>query len=250
MPAAAFSGGRIRNRRVLNLHPATKLGACVLAVAGCFLVPAPLPLLLAPALAGALVFAGVDAGHLVRTARPWWPVALLVVLVHTLTTVEAAPLGHPSWLGVGNGLLALARVSASVLCLAYFFLATPLGELSDSLHWWLRPLRPLGANTTYLGLVLAVALGTAPQVLAEGRRIDAVVRLRRGGTVSRWPSRLIDLGYLVVPLLESVFRRADGLTLSVRRRLPVAPSAAAGPPWRQRIGLLTGVAALVCLVLI
>jgi energy-coupling factor transporter transmembrane protein EcfT len=97
-----------------------------------------------------------------------------------------------------------------------------------------------------------VALGTVPGVLAEGRRITAVVRLRRGGTVAgrglraRWQGGL-DRAHLVIPLLEGLFRRADGLTLALQNRRPGPAPARGHPPAWQLLALVAWCGALVLL---
>ena len=85
--------------------------------------------------------------------------------------------------------------------------------------WWLRPLDGWLLPTGDLALVLAVALGTAPRVLDDGRRLQQVVRLRRGGREGRFSWRRIGYRLLVVaPLLEGMARRAETLGLTLRSR--------------------------------
>ena len=171
----------------------------------------------------------------------------MVLTVHTLTTVAAAPLGHPSLEGVGAGLRALARVAVSVGLLGLYLRIASLDDLIAGTGWWLGPLRHLGVPVADLGLMLAVALGMAPVVLGEGRRIEMVVRLRRAGTdaaargwfLRRWLGRVADRARLVIPLLETLGRRAEALSLSLRRRRPAADTGAPRLPWAEA-GVLLG----------
>jgi energy-coupling factor transporter transmembrane protein EcfT len=102
--------------------------------------------------------------------------------------------------------------------------------------------------------VLAVALGAVPGVLAEGRRIEAVTRLRRGNAARergprRWWRRAVDRSHLAVPLLEGLFRRADGLSLALLDRRP-RPAATWRPlPASQLLGLAAWGAGLLLLAL-
>ena len=103
LPVTPFAAPPDRDSRLARLHPASKLAGLVLALVSCFAVPWwGLPGVLLLLLAG-LLRRGSGAGDLLRGLRPWWPVALLVLAVHVLTTTSAAPLWHPSWTGLGRG---------------------------------------------------------------------------------------------------------------------------------------------------
>ena len=224
-------------------HPATKIAGLTLALATWLAVPAVWLPGLGVALFGFLWWSGVPLRALSRAGRPWLFVAVLVLAVHTLSTVEAAPLGRPSWAGLREGVIALARVAGSAASLALFLRIAPLTDLISGSGWWLRAGRRFGLNTSRLSLVVAVALGTIPTVLVTGRRIEATVRLRRGGSKSlgrgprRWWRRIVEKGHLLSPLIENLFRRADGLTLSLQNRLPGPPERLGRPPWQEWLAL-------------
>jgi energy-coupling factor transport system permease protein len=226
IPTSAFTVDPDRTSWLARRHPASRLLGLVLSLLTCWLLPfwcVPVALML---LALLLHRRGMPPAEFARAARPWLGIVLLVLLVHTLTTVAAAPLGRPSWQGFGRGVAAVGRVAASTCCLVLFVRVTAIADLIAGLQWWCRPLRRWGFQAERLALVLTVALGTVAGVQAEGRRIAAVVRLRRGGKgrrsawLKRWWLRLTDAAHLVVPLLESLFRRSETLTLSLRGRLP------------------------------
>jgi len=234
-----------------RLHPATRLGALPLSLVTCVAAPA---WLLPPLLA--LVGGGLRRGGLSwraqgRALLPWWPAAVLVVAIHTFTTVSAAPLGHPSAAGAARGVTAVARVVASLLCLRLFARLLALGDLVAALAWWGVGRFGGAAAVTRLGVALSVAAGTAPAVVAEGRRITAALRLRRGrteaaGPARRWWRRAVESTCLPLPLLEGLFRRAEALTLSLRGRLP-HPTQLGPPPRRQLAALAAWLVALVAL---
>lgn len=233
-----------------RLHPATRLGALPLALLTCLLVPAwAVPLVLAMLAAG-LRRGGLPWGEQGRALLAWWPVGLLVVLIHAFTTVAAAPLGHFSGAGAARGAATVGRVAASLFCLRLFARTFVLGDLVAALAWWGLG-RVRGAGFPRLAVALAVALGAAPAVAAEGRRVGAVLRLRRGaggggGAWRRWRSRVLESIHLAFPLLEGLFRRAEALTLSLRWRLP-RPVDPGRPPWRQLGALMVWLTALVAL---
>ncbi len=230
-----------RTTALARLHPAVRLGATVLAVVTVFAVPPWGVPVTALAAAAGLAATGLGWGRQLASLRPWLPVGTLVILIHLLTTTTAAPLGHPSWSGLLAGAVALARVGASVGWLALLMRVTDLNELAGAVAWWLTPLRRVGLRGDDVPVVLTVAMGTAPAVLAEARRIESAVALRRGlpgdGGVSWW-RRQIDRARVVAPLCETVMRRADALSLTLRRRRPASPDL--GRPGWPGVVLLAG----------
>ena len=228
---ASFAPAELKATPLSGLHPAVRLSGGVLALMTCMAAtPAGLAVM-ALVLVTALTWTGMGPRRQLAALRPWAPVAVLVVVVHTFTTTWAAPLGHPSVAGALAGGKALLRVACSVGCLGLYLRVTPLDDLVLGVVWWLRPARRAGLRTDDLGLMMAVAMGTAPVVLGEGRRIEAVVTMRRsvaGGDqeLSGWgrlklkAMRTVGRARVVVPLLENMARRAEALTLSLRHRRP------------------------------
>lgn len=249
IPAPAFAAAEMRPTRLGLLHPAIRLGGGLLGIVTVFVVPPPLVPVAALVPALMLAATGLDAGRQFRALAAWWPVGLLVLLVHVLTTTSAAPLGHPSLAGLKSGLTALARVAGSAAWLAVLVRTTSLDELVTATRWWGAPLRSLGLRDDDLPLVLVVALGTAPTVLGEARRIEAVLRLRRGGRNAGPLSRARDRARVVVPLLETLTRRGEAMALGLRRRRPVGV-AGSGPRWTARLALLVWATALVMVPLL
>jgi energy-coupling factor transporter transmembrane protein EcfT len=224
---ASFAPAGVRPTPLAGLHPAAALGGLVLGIIGSMTLPPGAVVVNLVLLAAGLGWTGLGPGRQLAALRPWLFIALLVLVVHTLTTVEVAPLGRPSWTGLVAGLVALARVGCTVAWLGLYLRVVSLDDLVTGLGWWLRPLARLGVPVSDLGLLLAVALGTAPVVLGEGRRIRAVLRLRRTvdgearpGRWTRWRRELLDRARVVVPLLEALARRGEALTLTLRRRRP------------------------------
>jgi energy-coupling factor transporter transmembrane protein EcfT len=252
IPGPAFADAARRANPLAGWTPEVRLATALLGVATVFTVPPPAAPVAALIPACLLAASGLTPAHQARSLLPWWSVALLVVAVHTLTTTEAAPLGHPSLAGFVGGLVALTRVAGSAGWLAVLMRTTALDDLMTGVRWWLRPLRRLGLRDDDLPLVLVVALGTAPTMLGEARRIEAVIRLRRGAPVAggrrRWLVRQRDRARVVVPLLESLVRRAEALSLSLRRRRPVA-HVSAGPSTAARWLLALWFVVLVLLAL-
>jgi len=243
---AAFSAARVRPTAMGRLHPATRLAGLTLGLVWAMTAPLGALTGVLVLVQGCLIWTGLPPRRQWSALRRWSFMAVLVVVTHTLTTVSAAPLGHPSLTGLLAGTVALARVAASLGLLALYLRVTSHDELVSGLAWWLRPLRRLGLPVQDLGLVLAVALGTVSVVTSEGRRIEMVVRMRRaGGSAIRtrswwrtWVVRTVDRARVVVPLLEALGRRADGLGLSLRRRRPQDAGDAGPLPWRELAALV------------
>jgi len=231
-------------------HPATRIAGLLLALWSFFVVPAVLLPVFLALIGIALYRTGLTPAALTTTARPWLLIAVLVLVIHTLTTIEAAPLGHPSWQGFLRGVTILARIIGAAGSLVLFLRITPLRALTAGIGWWCKPWRRFGLDSTRLSLVLAVALGSVPNVLTESRRMEAAVRLRRGGVgrkgrgLGQWWNRILDKGHLVLPLLESLFRRAEGVTLTLQNRSPDPTDGMQRPPTKE-IGIL-----VLCLVLL
>jgi energy-coupling factor transporter transmembrane protein EcfT len=235
IPGAAFAPHRLRARSLPVLHPVIRLGALFLGLATCLVAPSLLLGLMLLFLFYLLAVTGLDPVGQLRALKPWLPMALIIMVIHTFTTTAAAPLGTPSVAGVAAGLKSLLRVGCTVGWLALYTRTSSLDDLVGGVRWWLRPMEKLGFPGENLGLILAIALGTAPVVLGEGRRIETVVRLRRtgpatgtsghsGSWLSRQLGRQLDRARVVVPLLESLGRRAEALSLSLRARRPGADS--------------------------
>ena len=250
---ASFAPAALKATPLSALHPAVRLGAVILALLTCLGAP-PLGLAaMALCLMAALTWTGMGPLRQIAALKPWAPVALLVIVIHTFTTTLAAPLWHPSLIGFLAGGKALLRVACSVGCLGLYLRISPLDDLVLGVSWWLRPARRLGLRTDDLGLMLAVAMGTAPVVLGEGRRIEAVVTMRRsvpeGPEVKRMANffqGMAGRARVVVPLLETLARRAEALTLSLRHRRP-DPLTTARVPILQMAPLVAWAAGLIML---
>jgi energy-coupling factor transporter transmembrane protein EcfT len=233
-----------------GMHPASRLGMAVLAIVTALAAPAPALLVLAPMLAWLLWRAGLRGGGLVRWMRPWWPLALVVLAVHTLTATDIAPLGQPTVAGAARGMTALGRVAVMLQAMALAGRVLPLGDLVAALGWWLRPFRPLGLDNRLLGVTLAVAAGTAPRAQAEAARMAHCLRLRTsdGRRPGPW-RRLTNHWRVLPPLMENLARRSETVPLAVAGRLPADAPGCGAPTWAQG-ALLAGWTALLVVVVL
>ncbi|MFT5233586.1 MAG: energy-coupling factor transporter transmembrane protein EcfT [Candidatus Krumholzibacteriia bacterium] len=250
--AATFADSELKPTALSRSHAATRLAALILGLVTSMIANSAILLALLVVVTLGLTKTGLGLKRQLASARPWWPMIGLMLTMHVFTTVSGAPLGHPSWLGLSAGLHALARVVVSVGLLGFYLRIATLDELIAGTGWWLEPLRRLGVPVADFGLMLAVAMGTAPAVLSEGRRIEMVRRLRRAGPegqsrsskMKQWIENLIDRAQLVVPLLETMARRAEAMNLSLRRRRPASTAGPRNLPAIEWLFLATWVALL------
>ncbi len=248
MIATSGPGPVVGRKTFLNrFHPAMVLAGFLIGGATDLLGGWPLATLLAMCALVGLVMSGWKPMHLKGLLKPWWMLAVLVLVVHTLTTTSAAPLGHPTWLGFGAGTAALVRLVGILLGLAWLQATLDVDDFVTGVSLWLKPVDRGWMPAQEVGLILAVALGTAPRVLCEGRRLQAVIRLRRGRQSlpwwRTWWIRSMDQVTVVVPLLEGLARQAETVSLTLRLRNPGDMCGGEGiPSWQ--LALLLGWALL------
>ncbi len=248
MPVSGPGPARLRPTVLRRLHPAVVLAGACAAAAALLVAPWPLVAVLCALTGGLLARAGWGRRHVTRLLKPWLPVALLVLAVHLLTTTSAAPLGHPSLQGAQNGTVAVARLACLLGGLALVQGQLGIDALLAGWSWLLWPLDGKIVPVQDLSLVLTVAVGTAPRVMDEGRRLLQAQRLRRGrrgGLLGRSRDRL----WVAAPLLEELARRTETLSLTLRARHAPA-GRPAGPGKGQLLLLMVWVAALVAGVVV
>lgn len=240
IPGIGQPAAPLRPTALARVPAATLLAASVLAVIATMLWPVLGVGALALLQVILLQRTGLGPAMLRRALWPWRWLILFMLLLHTFTTTAAAPLWHPSWGGLAAGGEALLRLAVSVGWLALLNRIKSLDEMVLGARWWLRPLEAVGLPTRQSALVLAVALGTVPRVMGEGRRVDAVQRMRRSlpghrvGRMRRFQDRIA----VVSPLLEGLMRRAETLNLSLRTRQPATGPVREGPGWVSLLGLI------------
>ncbi|HOX25320.1 MAG TPA: CbiQ family ECF transporter T component [Candidatus Krumholzibacteria bacterium] len=251
IPAAGRAWRPVASLPLRRSHPAARLAAGLLAVLSALFWP-PLALVPLACLLGACLWrSGWRPAGAASLLRAWLPVVLVVLVAHTVSAVDAAPLGRPTWLGLSRGVLALCRLALVIAAGALLLRLLPLPDLTVALTWWLRPLEPLGVDTGHLGVTLAVALGTAPRTHAEAARIRACLRLRRADPRRRRRGlHLRELLLVVPPVMEGLARRAETLPLALAGRLPAEPTRPPRLPWAQGLLLIAWAGTFVGLVLL
>ncbi len=108
---------------------------------------------------------------------------------------------------------------------------------------------------TRLGKLLLACCFLTKLIQLQKLAVQAVVEMRQtppkefenaagGNPVTRFWRRSVDRARIIVPLLETLSRRAEGLTLSLRHRRP-DPGICGPVPWVQMSALVIWTAGLV-----
>lgn len=192
----------------LKLLALTVLGAALFAVPTFPAAASGLGLVLLLGLAVARLPAGVLAAHL-RPVLVW---ALLLFLVHALTT------------GVATGAATALRLLALVLAAAVVTCTTRVTALVAVVERICAPLAWFGISPARIGLVLAMALRFIPLVAERAARVREA-HAARGGSLRG----IAGTATLVVPVLVQVLRLAHTVGEALDAR-----GADDAPPTRRR----------------
>ncbi len=228
---------------VHRLDARTKIVALLVASVTAFAAPAPLGLaLVAAGLLVALEASGTAPVRVLMALRP-----ALVLLGISLLANGVVLVGQPglSAEGLVRSATAIARI-VIVVGLALVFSSTTMSPaIADGLAALMAPLGRLGVPVGGLSMAVSVALRFIPLASEEVERIRCArrargARLDEGGVIRR----LAGWGQVLVPLIVSLFRRADELAAAMEDRCFTGEQTSMqGPlPARERMVLL-GVAA-------
>lgn len=130
--------------------------------------------------------------------------------------------------------------------------ATPYTHMVQGLNWALRFGAKLKLPVESLALAVSLIFRFLPLILREWQRFSAIVRARGKAPLRPGAVRARDIPALVVPLLLSLFYRAEEMTMAMEmkkrnRRLPTGP--ADRLHWR-RTDTFAAAAGVVCLALL
>jgi len=120
--------------------------------------------------------------------------------------------------GAAEGLAAGLRLGLLVLQSALITLTTAPLDLVAGAERLLRPLRRIGVPAHELALMAGLALRFIPALAEEAQRIALAQAARGADLQAPGRARLRALISLLIPLLLSVFRRADQLALAMEAR--------------------------------
>lgn len=223
------------------------------------LAPASLAAFLAPAPVGLLVVAAGLVAALVASRTSVATVALglrpaAVILAFSVVSNAVVLVGQPgvSWAGLARAVTVVVRIALVVGFALSFSSTTAPPAIADALAALLSPLRRLGVPVGGVATAASVALRFIPLTVEEVERIRCAQRARgarldEGGVVRR----VAAWGQVLVPLLVSLFRRADELASAMTDRCFTGElTVLEGPLAARDVAVLLGAAAWVVLAVV
>jgi len=215
-----MSGTGIRPTALDALHGIDARAKLVfLAVFMLVVLHASTPALVGICVAVALVLAGAVRLD-VRTVRavllPLAPILVFTAVMQVASIQEGDAAFRLGGLAVTWSALAatgrmVACLFALVLASVSFMKCTAVQDLLSMLRWLLSPLRRLGVRTDAFVLSLSVAMGFAPVLVGEFRRLRMAQQARLASFDGRLRDRVQAYARLFAPLLHSSFEHADNL---------------------------------------
>ena len=206
VPGAYAPGDTVAHRADAR----SKLIALLIASVASFAAPAPWGLLLvATGLVTALVVSKTSPATVLMGLRPAALILALSVLSNAIILV-----GQPGFStdGLARGITVVCRVVLVVGFALSFSSTTAPPAIADALAALISPLRRLGVPVGSIAMTASVALRFIPLTAEEADRIRCAQRARGARLDEGGPlRRLSSWGQVLVPLVVSLFRRADEL---------------------------------------
>lgn len=228
---------------VHGIDARVKIVALLVASATAFAAPAPRGVVVVAAgLLVALAASGTSPRRVLMALRP-----ALVILGISLLANGIVLVGQPgvSVEGLARSATAIARI-VIVVGLALVFSSTTMPPaIADGIAALMAPLARLGVPVGGLSTAVSIALRFIPLASEEVERIRCAQRARgarldEGGVIRR----LSGWGQVLVPLVVSLFRRADELAAAMEDRCFTGEQTAMrGRLARGDVAVLLGVAA-------
>jgi energy-coupling factor transport system ATP-binding protein len=214
--------------------------------------------LLVAALPLAASFLGLPASVLrggFRFARPFVLFALLSIALSGIDGFGGSGIIPLQFSQERAQLTALNMLRLLLVTFASFWLtaATPYGSMMQGLSTLLKPGRRLKLPVEAFTLAVSLIFRFIPIVITEWQRFSAVVRARGKAAVKPDTVRVRDVPALVVPLLLSLFHRAEAMTVGLElkkagSRIPTVRSATL--IWSRLDSIYTAGTLMLLLVLI
>lgn len=206
VPGAYAPGDTLAHRADVR----SKLIALLIASVASFAAPAPWGLLLvATGLVTALVVSKTPPATVLMGLRPAALILALSVLSNAIILVGQPGLSTD---GLARGVTVVCRIALVVGFALSFSSTTAPPAIADALSALISPLRRLGVPVGSIAMAASVALRFIPLTAEEADRIRCAQRARGASLDEGGPlRRLSSWGQVLVPLVVSLFRRADEL---------------------------------------
>ncbi|MFK4473254.1 energy-coupling factor transporter ATP-binding protein EcfA2/energy-coupling factor transporter transmembrane protein EcfT [Paenibacillus sp. RC73] len=115
-------------------------------------------------------------------------------------------------------LLNVYRLFIVTLASLWFSLTTPYGRMVEGLNWVLGVGKKLRLPVTSFALAVSLIFRFIPMIWSEWQRFSLIVRARGKAALRPNTVRVRDLGPMVIPLLLSLFQRAEDMTIAMEMR--------------------------------
>lgn len=203
----AYAPGKTPMHR---MDPRVKLAALLMATVASFASPAPWGLaVVALGLVAALVASRISPATVLRGLRP-----AAIILAISVVSNAVVLVGQPgvSAGGLARSALVVCRIALVVGFALSFSSTTPPPAIADGIAALMAPLRRVGVPVGAIAMSCSIALRFIPLTVEEVDRIRCAQRARgarldEGGLLRR----LRQWSQVLVPLVVSLFRRADEL---------------------------------------
>lgn len=210
-----------RDSCVHNLDSRVKLFLMGLGIAVTFQIENALPLVLFFGVCCLFTVASkIPVRSLVTGLTPFlWLFALTAVLHLFMTPGDPIFIPFATYSGLISGCRVGSQLVFAIWISTLATLTTSPLDMVSALEWYMKPLRYLNVPVDEIALLVMLAIRFIPLLFEETDRIIKAqkargVDLESGGIVSRVHS----LVPVIVPLLHSVFRRADDLAVALTLR--------------------------------
>ncbi|MGF9695920.1 ATP-binding cassette domain-containing protein [Paenibacillus sp. MABNR03] len=115
-------------------------------------------------------------------------------------------------------LLNVYRLFIVTLASLWFSLTTPYGRMVEGLNWVLGIGKKIRLPVASFALAVSLIFRFIPMIWSEWQRFSLIVRARGKAALKPNTVRIRDLGPMVIPLLMSLFQRAEEMTIAMEMR--------------------------------
>ncbi|MEY8745392.1 energy-coupling factor transporter transmembrane component T [Bacillales bacterium AN1005] len=115
-------------------------------------------------------------------------------------------------------LLNVYRLFIVTLASLWFSLTTPYGRMVEGLNWVLAIGQKIKLPVTSFALAVSLIFRFIPMIWSEWQRFSLIVRARGKAALRPNTVRVRDLGPMVIPLMMSLFQRAEDMTIAMEMR--------------------------------
>ncbi|MEW9700922.1 ATP-binding cassette domain-containing protein [Paenibacillus sp. SI8] len=179
--------------------------------------------LAAAALPVALAFIGLPRTALRGGLKIAWPFLMFMAFSVGLAGLQIAAANSyfPIGFSVDRAWITLLNVTRLfIVVIAGYWLAatTPYGQLVQGLNWALHYLKKVKLPVESFALAVSLIFRFIPLILREWQRFSAIVRARGKAALRPGAVRARDIPALVVPLLLSMFYKAEEMTVAMEMK--------------------------------